>query len=71
MFKIEKKPLLWSFLTVFGLELSKLVIKENYFEYFKNSTVEFILFLILELIIFISLAYAYKHIKIKQKSKSY
>jgi len=63
LFKVEDRPFLWAIITTVGLELSKLIIKNDYFNYFKTETFEFILFFLLELIVFIGLAYSYKFYK--------
>lgn len=65
MFKVEKRPILWAVLTVFAFELSKLVFKSNYFEYFQNNTIEYFTFILLELFIFVLLAFLYKYFKNK------
>ncbi len=69
MFKVEDRPFLWAIITTAGLELSKLFIKSDYFNYFKTQTFEFFLFSLLELIIFVVLAYSYKYYKRRSTRK--
>lgn len=66
MFKIEKNPFLWAFITFIGVEAGFMIIDKSYFAKFQNNVLLSLFLLLIKLFIFIGLALIYKHFKMRK-----